>query len=134
MNEPLTITILGTPRTKKNNQIPVTNKATGRTMILQSKAYREYERDSIGQIAKTSAYGMKIDTPVNVRCLFYMPTRRVVDLSNLLSAISDVLVRGEVLADDNSRIIRGYDGSRVLYDKENPRTEVFISGESINET
>lgn len=32
----------------------------------------------------------------------------------------------EVLEDDHSGIIYSHDGSRVLYDKENPRTEVTI--------
>lgn len=52
---------------------------------------------------------------------------RRVDLTNLLEAIDDVLVHTRVLEDDNSNIIVSHDGSRVLYDKENPRTEVYIS-------
>lgn len=68
-----------------------------------------------------------IDYPVEVRCLFYMPTRRRVDLTNLLEGIDDVLVNASVLADDNSQIVVSHDGSRVLYDKENPRTEVEIT-------
>lgn len=56
-----------------------------------------------------------------------MPTHRRVDLTNLLEAIDDVLVHTRVLEDDNSNIIVSHDGSRVLYDKENPRTEVYIS-------
>ena len=32
-----------------------------------------------------------------------------------------------LLADDNRDIIAGTDGSRVYYDKENPRTEVEIA-------
>lgn len=55
-----------------------------------------------------------------------MPTKRRVDLTNLLEAIDDVLVKYEVLKDDNSEIITSHDGSRVLYDKDNPRTEVVI--------
>ena len=68
-----------------------------------------------------------IEEPVEVKCLFYMPTRRRVDLTNLLESIDDVLVRAGVLKDDHSGIIVSHDGSRVLYDKDNPRTEVFIS-------
>jgi Holliday junction resolvase RusA-like endonuclease len=67
-----------------------------------------------------------IDTPVNVKCLFYMPTRRKVDLTNLLQAIDDILVKAGVLQDDHSGIVVSHDGSRVLYDKERPRTEVEI--------
>jgi len=56
-----------------------------------------------------------------------MPTRRRVDLTNLLEAIDDVLVHYGVLSDDNSSIIVSHDGSRVLYDKARPRTEVTIT-------
>ena len=55
-----------------------------------------------------------------------MPTRRIVDLTNLEEAIDDILVKYGVLKDDNSRILVSHDGSRVLYDKDNPRTEVTI--------
>lgn len=67
------------------------------------------------------------DTPCEVRCLFYMPSRRRVDLTNLLESVDDALVAAGVLADDNSQIIVSHDGSRVLYDKDNPRTEVSIT-------
>lgn len=68
-----------------------------------------------------------IDHPVEVKCLFYMPTKRRVDLTNLLEAVDDVLVKARVLLDDHCGIIVSHDGSRVLYDKENPRTEVCIT-------
>ena len=55
-----------------------------------------------------------------------MPTRRKCDLTNLLEAIDDIMVKSGLLADDNFTIIESHDGSRVLYDKENPRTEVQI--------
>lgn len=55
-----------------------------------------------------------------------MPTRRRVDLCNLHEALCDVLVTFGVVQDDNCKIIASMDGSRVLYDKENPRTEVYI--------
>ena len=55
-----------------------------------------------------------------------MPTRHRVDLVNLLEATCDILVAGHVIADDNSKIIVSHDGSRVLYDKVNPRAEIFL--------
>ena len=55
-----------------------------------------------------------------------MPTRRRVDLTNLMEAAHDVLVAAGILADDNNTIIVSVDGSRVLYDKEYPRTEIII--------
>ena len=43
-----------------------------------------------------------------------------------MEAAHDTLVAAKILADDNNTIIASVDGSRVLYDKENPRTEIFI--------
>ena len=53
-----------------------------------------------------------------------MPTKRKVDLANLLNAIDDAMVKAELLADDNRDIIAGHDGSRVYYDKQKPRIEI----------
>lgn len=69
----------------------------------------------------------KIDFPVNVKCLYYMPTRRIVDMVNLEEATLDILVKYGVLQDDNSKIVASMDGSRVLYDKLRPRTEIEIT-------
>jgi Holliday junction resolvase RusA-like endonuclease len=56
-----------------------------------------------------------------------MGTHRKCDLTNLLEAIDDVLVKAGVIEDDNYTIIASHDGSRVHYDKENPRTEIIIT-------
>lgn len=107
------------PVTKKNHgRIVLRN---GKPKLLPSEQFERYQ-EAAGWFLKP----IGIVEPVNVRCLFYMPTRRVVDLVGLLQAIDDVLVHYGVLKDDNSRIIVSHDGSRVLYDKENPRTEVEI--------
>ena len=56
-----------------------------------------------------------------------MPTRHRVDLVNLLEATCDILVECGLLADDNSKIVVSHDGSRVEYDKYNPRVEIEIT-------
>lgn len=114
------------PISKKNSQQIMVNKATGRPFIMPSKKYKEYEQQALWFIPKN----IFIDYPVNIRCLFYMPTHRKCDLTNMLEAIDDVMVKAGLLADDNFTIIEGHDGSRILYDKEDPRTEVYI--EQIN--
>lgn len=119
----LKFTIPLPPVTKKNSQQIIINKSTGRPMVIPSKQYREYEKEC-GWFVQGK--GMNINEPVNVKCVYYMPTRRRVDLTNLMEATHDILVKYEVLEDDNSKIIRSVDGSRVLYDKENPRTEITI--------
>lgn len=67
-----------------------------------------------------------ITKPVNVKCRFYMKTKRKVDLTNLLEAVDDILVKGGIVEDDNRDIIAMHDGSIVLYDKEKPRVEITI--------
>lgn len=52
--------------------------------------------------------------------------KRKVDLANLIEATCDILVKAGVLADDNSHIVAAHDGSRVDYDKKNPRVEIWI--------
>lgn len=121
------ITLYGDPRTKKNSQRPVRIRKKGGgefTRLLPSEAYETYEKDCLRQI--TGDNRNCIDIPVNVRCIYFMKTRRRVDLSNLLEATDDILVSAGVLLDDNSRIVAGHDGSRVSYDKENPRVEITI--------
>lgn len=108
------------PRTKKNSQKLIMVK--GRPMIIPSKQFTEYQNIAGWFVPKNQ----KIDYPVNIRCIFYMKTKRKCDLTNLLEAIDDVLVHYGVIADDNYSIVAAHDGSRVFVDKDNPRTEVFI--------
>lgn len=110
------------PVTKKNSSRIVTNKRTGRPFVIPSERYKTYEECAAPYIPKAYITGA-----VNVKALYYMPTRRRVDLINLHSALHDVLVKCGCLIDDNSNIIVSTDGSRVLYDKEKPRTEVTIT-------
>jgi Holliday junction resolvase RusA-like endonuclease len=118
------ITIPITPVSKKNSNQIIWNKKNNRPMIIPSKQYRQYEKDC-GAFLNPLPFTC-IEQPVNVKCLFYMPTRRRVDLVNLEESICDVLVKYGILADDNSNIVASMDGSRVLYDKENSRTEIEI--------
>lgn len=119
----LKIILRGQPITKKNSQQIV--KAGNRSMVIPSKQYRQYEKDCLWQIPPKAK--QRIDFPVNVQAVYYMPTRRRVDLVNLLEATMDILVKAEVLEDDNCRIVAAHDGSRVDHDKNNPRVEITIA-------
>ena len=108
------------PRTKKNSQQIIMCK--GRPMVIPSKLYKQYERDCKIFLPNIET----IKEPVNVKAVYYMPTKRKVDLCNLHEALCDVLVHYGIVADDNSNIIATMDGSCVKYDKNQPRTEVTI--------
>ena len=119
----LKFTIPLNPATKKNSQQIVYNPKTRRPFITQSKKYKQYEKDAKNHI---KGRGLRIDGPVEVTAVFYRATKHNVDLTNLMEALHDILVKYEVLADDGWKIIRSVDGSRIEFDKENPRTEVTI--------
>lgn len=117
--------------------VPVTKKNSGQIVragnfykVVPSKQYQQYEKDCRWFMPSLED---PIDAPVNVQAVYYMPTRRRVDLCNLHAALHDILTHYGVLVDDNSRIIVSTDGSRVRYDKEHPRTEVTITEAEIKE-
>lgn len=113
------------PISKKNSQQIFVNRNTGKPFIMPSPKFTEYETAAMYFVPHVW-HKAAIDYPVNVKCLFYMNTRRKCDLTNMLEAVDDIMVKAGLLSDDNYTIIESHDGSRVLYDKKNPRTEVFI--------
>lgn len=112
------------PKTKKNHQQVLYNSKTKKPFIAQNNAYKRYEQDA-GWFVKWNK--PPINEAVNVKCVFYRDSERRVDLTNLLEAIDDVLVKYKVLADDNFKIIASHDGSRVYVDREKPRIEIEIT-------
>lgn len=115
------IEILLPPRTKKNHSQIIMIK--GRPRLIPSKEYNQYLKD-----CKPFLEGIEpFLSPCNMECLYYMPTHRRVDLCNLIAATCDILVHYGILIDDNSKYVIGHDGSRVLYDKDEPRTEITLT-------
>lgn len=89
---------------------------------MPSEQYRTYEKQTAPYCPRN-----QINAPVNCKYIYHMRTRRKIDLANLISATDDILVKHGVLADDNRDIVAAHDGSRVFYDKQNPRVEITIS-------
>ncbi len=114
--------LYGRPITKKNSQRVI--RAGKHRKIIPSAQYEAYEQDCLYQLKQKP----RVDGgPWNMKCVYYMPTRHRVDLVNLLEATCDILVAAGIIEDDNSKIIAGHDGSRVMYDKENPRVEITLT-------
>lgn len=112
------------PVTKKNSNEIHVNNVTGKRFVAPSEKFIKYQR-----AVEPYIWGIKSvdEYPVNIECHFYMSTRRRVDLTNLLGAIDDVLVHYGIIEDDDYKHLARHDGSRVCYDKENPRTVIKIS-------
>ena len=126
----MTIIIPGDPATKKNSQKIVLS-PNGRPFIRPSDAYMKYRRNALYDIQFMKLKwpeGLKppINQPVNLKVIYFKKYRYRVDLVNLLEATCDILVDAGILADDNVNIVYSHDGSRVFYDKENPRAEITI--------
>lgn len=127
------ITIPISPVTKKNSIRIVhigrkcpTCKRGNKVVPLPSKAYETYE-GLAGWYIRGDLRKLKINRPVNVKCIYWMEKDIDVDLANLLEATNDMLVKHGVLKDDNRKIVATHDGSRVFLDRENPRVEITIS-------
>ena len=91
----INLTLLGRPITKKNSPRIITKPFP---RLLPSKAYVEYEKDCLYQLL---GQNQNINEKINLKCVYYMPTRHKVDLCNLLAATCDILVEAGVLEDDN---------------------------------
>lgn len=118
------------PVTKKNNQriIPIKTK-TGkiRHIPLPSKEFENFEKECIPYFTKVKSIAGVVNYPINMKCVFFVEKRLRYDLTNLLEAIDDAMVKSGLLIDDNRDIIASHDGSRVYHDRINPRIEVVIT-------
>ena len=117
------LTLPGTVRIKKNNRrifrIGKQNKS------LPSKAYEQWEYDSriiIKPQLIEQLYGL-IDCPLRIKAIFYYKGQRP-DLQGAFESLADCL-EGIIYKDDKQ--IESWDGSRLVHDLKNPRTEVWIS-------
>lgn len=123
-------TIPITPVTKKNHgmiihlgeKCPLCKRGK-KSIMLPSKQYIKYEKDCKKYIPKMET----ITSAVEIKYTFYKDNKRLCDLSGLIQAIDDILVKYKVIADDNYSVVASHDNSRVFVDKNNPRTEIEIT-------
>ena len=116
-------TIPVNPRSKKNSQQIIFNKKTGKRMIMQNKNYLEFEK-------KCETFLPEIDTisfPINLQCDFYVCDARKRDIANYIEAIQDILVKYNIIEDDNYKIISSLDNCSMQIDRQNPRVEITIT-------
>lgn len=123
----LKFTIFLNPITKKNSQQiiyrtnPITKKQS--PMIIPSKVFKQYQKDAGWFLnAKKAPEGV-----LNIKAIYYRETKHGVDITNLHSALHDVLTHYGVIEDDSFKFVGGTDGSRIKFDSTNPRTEIEIT-------
>lgn len=113
------------PATKKNSGQII--QVRRRSILIPSKQYQQFEKSCLPYLYRVTETAGVINYPVNMQCIFFVETKRKIDLPNLLNAIDDAMVKSGLILDDNRDIIAGHDGSRVYHDKFNPRIEVAIT-------
>lgn len=119
------------PRTKKNShrisgcgkRCPVCGKYE-RQFVRNAKTTTDYSFKAVKFLQPRPA--KPIEGPVHLVYRLYTQTWHRKDDLNLYEALDDILVTNGILKDDDRKTIRNRDGSRVLYDKDNPRAEIFI--------
>jgi hypothetical protein len=119
----ITLTISLAPRTKKNHGSVI--KRGHRRYHIPSEAWTRWV-----DFAKIEGKPHKPCTElVNCRALFYRDALRG-DSCGYYQGLADFLEKRGVVAND--RLITQWDGSRLLLDREHPRTEVIL--ESVPDT
>ncbi len=117
--------VLGPPRTKKTSQRIVTNRRTGKPIIINSVATIDWTKDAVRQLKK-QWQRPPLDGPLFLRAKVYRAARRG-DLTNYLEAICDALQntqRGAGVIENDSQIMAL--DAVMGYDKLNPRVELLL--------
>lgn len=138
----INFTITGNPVSSKNSRPIFINKATGSRFIGKSKLLKDYMDKGLYELDRQKKYDIRnlcyrkydpdfegardypITIPVEVTFKFYCKDNRKRDLVNLCQAPLDLLQKAEIISDDS--MVKSLDGSRIYYDKENPRTELTL--------
>ena len=115
------LTIYGQPITKKNSQI--VRCVNGKPAIIQSKAYRAYEKAALRSLGQYR--GRRFSGPVEVTVHYWLKDNRRPDLNNLMAATADILEKAGIIRND--RDIVSWDGSRIMGKDKYPRVDIYIS-------
>ncbi len=119
----MTLTILGSPATKKNSQRIALNKRTGGRFILQAAKHDSWAESAVLQL-RSQWRRPALLGPVNLAAIVYRKARTG-DLLNYLAAISDALEAAKVVGND--RQIVSLNGSRLEHDSKRPRVELELT-------
>ena len=122
---------------KKNHRPIYINRATGKRFLGKSKRLSDYETWAVtclkegiveywegmisGELPGFKLFPIK--EPIHITYKFYCKTKRKVDLSNLIEAPQDCLVKADIISDDS--IIEKITAEK-FYNKSNPRCEIEI--------
>lgn len=116
-------TIHGDPPSKKNSMRKT------RRGLIPNKKYCNWRNEAEAQIREAGLRPVKCNPPFNIAFLIFRKNRRggPGDVNNYTHAPQDILVTEGIIPEDNRDIVYSIDGSRIFFDKEDPRIEIIIT-------
>ena len=119
--ELMTFTIPGSIRSKKNSKQII--KAKGRHIPISSKAYHQWEQDAWKELRpQIPSLNFPLSHQIHIKATFYYKGPRP-DLHGAMESLADCL-QHIIINDD--RQVESWDGTRMVHDKDNPRTEFEV--------
>jgi hypothetical protein len=132
--------------TDKFGKVRIRQTADGRftPITYYSKPYQEWATHAIQTLVKLkqelTAKGIvfPLTDKMNAKILFFYNSTRAVDINNLSQGVCDLLSGNEkwfnldkhyykIVEDDSCRFLGSFDGTRVIYEVHNPRTEITLT-------
>lgn len=113
------------PSLKNSKQIFV-NKRTGKPFITSSSNSKTWQAEAKRQLTEQFAGYQISGYPISIAITCYFGTKRRKDLDNVCGGVMDALVHAGILEDDDVSHVDNIDLSFGGYDKEAPRTEIFL--------
>ena len=113
------------PALKNSKQIYV-NRRTGKPFITSSKNSKVWQASAIDQLRDQFKGLVVKDYPINIAVEFWFGSRRRKDLDNALSGVMDALVQAGVIEDDDVAHVDNISISYGGYDKEKPKTIIYL--------
>lgn len=118
-------TYQGVIYSKKNSKSIITNKRTGKPMVISSKNARAMEHDMAVQFM-LQRKGYTAPKPCSVSIFIWRPDNVRRDLDNMATSCMDGLVKGGILADDDFSHVESLSIVDMGIDKSNPRAQIEI--------
>lgn len=115
----------GTIYSKKNSKSIVTNRHTGKPMVVSSKNARAMEHEMALQF-RLQRNGFVAPKPCSVTIFIWRPDNVRRDLDNAATSCMDGLVKGGILDDDDFSHVGSICVADMGIDKSDPRAEIEI--------
>lgn len=116
------ITITGQTPSQKNSKQIFTNRRTGKPFITSNNRVKDWQTSAAWQL---KAAGIAFTGHVSISYIFHVKDNRRRDLDNMIATINDALVAAGVIQDDSWQKL-SINGATALYDKADPRAELFL--------